>query len=184
MAEHRSVVLSGAPGITQEYMAREEFDTSRFGNHVVQLPSGYSLCLGCQSCELLCGTVRDGKVGLNRSCLHVQRGGASANVHTVLTCQQCIDHPCYEACPRKDEAMCVDGDGIVYVVEEECIGCGLCAKACKFSPSRIAMVGEKKDRKAHKCDLCRNRPEGPVCIEFCPALCLGLASDVIAAKEA
>ena len=66
-------------------------------------------------------------------------------------------------------------DGIVYINEEECIGCGLCAKNCKFTPSRITM--DKKNRKAHKCDLCRTREGGPQCIKECPVVCLGLASD-------
>lgn len=184
MARRQTATLSGSPGITEEYLARGEFNTELYGDHIVQLPAGYSLCLGCQSCELLCGTVKDGKVGLNRSCIHVQRGGASANIHTVFACQQCTDHPCFEACPLQGEAMCIDENGIVYVVDDKCIGCGKCAKACKFSPSRIVIVGEKKNRKARKCDLCRDREEGPACIEFCPALCLGLASDVLAAKEA
>lgn len=57
--------------------------------------------------------------------------------------------------------MCIDEKtGIVYIDEEFCIGCGLCARACKFQPTRIAMK-KNKDRKkwkAAKCDLCRNRP--------------------------
>ena len=71
--------------------------------------------------------------------------------------------------------MCVDEDGIVYINEEECIGCGLCAKNCKLTPPRITM--DKKNRKAHKCDLCRGREGGPQCIKECPVVCIGLASD-------
>ena len=71
--------------------------------------------------------------------------------------------------------MCVDENGTVYINEDECIGCGLCAKKCKLTPSRITM--DKKNRKAHKCDLCRTREGGPQCIKECPVVCLGLASD-------
>lgn len=71
---------------------------------------------------------------------------------------------------RKDEK------GIVYVVEEECIGCGKCQKACIYTPTRINLVKskDKAKRKAKKCDLCRNRPEGPACVQHCQAKCLEL----------
>ena len=76
--------------------------------------------------------------------------------------------------------MCLDPDtGIAYVNEENCIGCGLCARACKFQPSRIVLQ-KNKDRKkwkAMKCDLCRGNPEGPQCIKWCPVRCIGLSDD-------
>ena len=95
------------------------------------------------------------------------------------TCQQCDDHPCYEACPKKDKAMLIDENGIVYVNEEECVGCGLCAKACPQNPSMITIVKDKSlgKRRAIKCDLCRTRPEGPACVEYCQAMCLGVKGD-------
>ena len=93
----------------------------------------------------------------------------------ILTCQQCDDHPCYEACPKKDSAMCIDENGIVYINEENCIGCGLCAKRCKYQPTRIMI--DRTSHKAKKCDLCRNRPDGPACIQYCPVKCLGFSDE-------
>ena len=94
----------------------------------------------------------------------------------IVTCQHCLDHPCYESCPKQDEAMCIDENGIVYVNEDECIGCGKCVSACRFEQPRINMMNaeKKKHRKAKKCDLCRTRPEGPACVQYCPVRCLGL----------
>jgi Fe-S-cluster-containing dehydrogenase component len=91
----------------------------------------------------------------------------------------CDDHPCYEKCPKKDKAMLIDDSGIVYINEDECIGCGLCVKACPYGPPRINMVKskDKKQRKAKKCDLCRNRPEGPACVEWCPVRCIGVSDE-------
>ena len=73
--------------------------------------------------------------------------------------------------------MRIDENNIVYVNEEECIGCGLCAKACVMTPARISIVKDpdKKKRKAKKCDLCRTRTEGPACVQYCPSRCLGLS---------
>lgn len=145
--------------------------------HIVQYPKEYSMCLGCESCELICGLVRDGQAGFNRGGIKVKRGEKKSLIHTVYVCQQCEDHPCYDACPKQDEAMCVDENGIVYINEEECIGCGLCQKACSFEPARITIIGKGRARKARKCDLCRDRADGPQCIAQCPAMCLGLSTD-------
>ncbi len=74
---------------------------------------------------------------------------------------------------------------IVYIVEEDCIGCGLCQKACRFSPSRINLVKskDKAKRKAKKCDLCRDKEDGPQCIKWCPAMCLALSDGSVPWEE-
>ena len=151
------------------------------GDRIVQYPKEYSVCLGCKSCELVCSLVHEGMTGPQLNRIFCELGTTRNLHHTIKSCQQCADHPCYEACPKKGSAMRVDsGTNIVYVVEEECIGCGKCQAACVFTPSRINLVrGRGKDRslrKAKKCDLCRGREGGPACVEACPAQCIGLAS--------
>ena len=151
-----------------------------YGNRVVQYPLEYSMCTGCISCEAVCALVHDGIVSPSRTRIKVKLGPTRTMIHTILSCQQCSDHPCYNACPKKDKAMKIDENGIVYVDADECIGCGLCAKACKFEDSRIYMAkveGGKYKRRALKCDLCRTRPEGPACVQWCPAKVLGLSDN-------
>ena len=149
-----------------------------YGNHIVQYPMDYSLCAGCTTCEIVCTLTHDGLVSPSYNRIFVDRGTRSM-VHHILSCQHCSDHPCYDACPKKDKAMCIDENNIVYINEDECVGCGLCQKACAFTPSRINMVKseDKKQRKAKKCDLCRTRPEGPACVQWCPVKCIGLSQD-------
>lgn len=149
-----------------------------FGNYVVQYPMEYSFCAGCQSCEAICSLMHDGCVSPSHNRIFVERDIRSL-IHTVWACKHCLDHPCYNACPKKDKAMHIDENGIVYIVEEECIGCGLCIKGCSMTPPRINLVKSKDRnlRKAKKCDLCRTREEGPACIEYCPSRCLGLSCD-------
>lgn len=147
------------------------------GNHVVKCPVEYSLCTGCASCEMVCSLVHEQCVSPQNRRIFLKLGKTLDMIHSVYTCEQCSDHPCYEACPKKDEAMCIDENGIVYIQEDNCIGCGMCQKACKLYPSRISMVKSKnkKERKAKKCDLCRLRPEGPACVQWCPCNCLALS---------
>lgn len=152
-----------------------------YGNHIVQYSPEYSLCAGCESCSILCGLMRDGFTGPGNARIKIDLGTRSM-IHTVKACLQCKDHPCYEACPKKGTAMKIDENtGVVYIVEEFCGGCGLCARACKFQPSRIAMKQNKNRRewKAVKCDLCRDREEGPLCIQYCPVQCIGLSDNSV-----
>lgn len=151
----------------------------KFGNHIVQYSPEYSLCAGCESCSIICGLTHDGFTGPENCRIKVDLGTRSM-MHHILACQQCSDHPCYNACPKKDQAMCIDQEtGVVYIEEAECVGCGLCARACVFEPSRISIKKnhDRKKWKAVKCDLCRGRKEGPACIEYCPVRCLGLSED-------
>lgn len=151
-------------------------DDVAFGPHVVQYSPQYSFCAGCNSCEAVCSLVHDKVVGPTYHRVFLQRGGTRDMVCQVLSCQHCLDHPCYDACPKQDVAMKIDENGIVYVVEEDCIGCGKCIKACRFETPRINLAknAERKKWAAKKCDLCRTRPEGPACVEYCPVRCIGI----------
>jgi glutamate synthase small subunit-like protein len=65
------------------------------------------------------------------------------------------------------------------VNQQKCIGCKACVVACPFGTMEIIVTplnnGSVKAT-AHKCDLCVQRPQGPACIENCPADVLMLAT--------
>jgi len=149
-----------------------------FGKHIIQYPRDFSMCAGCTSCEVVCSLVHDGVVGPKYNRIFLERSEPEL-LHTIHACMHCKDMPCYEKCPKKDEAMIVDENGIVYIDETACIGCGLCVKACRFTPPRINLVKskDKEKRKAKKCDLCRGREGGPACVEWCPVRCIGLSGE-------
>ena len=151
-----------------------------YGTHIVQYPHEISLCTGCSACEIVCSLLHDGKVSPQCNRVFVKRGTISM-IHEILTCQHCAEPDCYAACPKKDSSLCISENGVAYINEENCIGCGKCIKACPFSPPRINMEknADRKKWKAKKCDLCRNRSEGPACIEYCQARCIGLSSDPV-----
>jgi len=92
-----------------------------------------------------------------------------------LFCKQCNHPECYYACPLKDVALCIDSaTGAKYIDKDECIGCGECIEACPFEVKRINLDEEKGI--AIKCDLCKGRAGGPVCVEVCDRQALTLVT--------
>jgi Fe-S-cluster-containing hydrogenase component 2 len=90
-----------------------------------------------------------------------------------LFCKQCNHPECYYACPLKDVALCIDSvTGARYINRDECIGCGKCIEACPFEVTRINFDVEKDI--VIKCDLCKGRAGGPVCVEICDRQALTL----------
>jgi len=125
-----------------------------------------NVCTGCGVCEVMCSLYHEGVLGPALARSHVVRRPFTAE-HGYDVCRQCSSPSCYLACPLKDKAMRVDGTtGATYVDEDECTGCGICTHACPFDPPRIKMNAEKNV--AFKCDLCRGREGGPLCVEYCP----------------
>ena len=66
-----------------------------------------------------------------------------------------------------------DAEGVVTIVEENCIACGSCMEAC---PYEGIYLHEELDVYL-KCDMCRGRIGGPICVETCPTGALSLPGD-------
>lgn len=80
-------------------------------------------------------------------------------------CMQCDDALCIEFC--RTEAITRRNDGIIAVVKDRCIGCGVCAAVCPYGAFYI-----KWNDKADACDFCADRLDAglpPECVEECPA---------------
>ena len=122
-------------------------------------------CVGCGTCAMMCALYHDGEVGPTLSRSRIVRDPFSYDF-SFDVCQQCVYPECYFACPLMGKARKIDRrTGVVYVDEDECIGCGSCIAACRFEPSRTTMHPEK--RVAINCDRCMGRDEGPICVEYC-----------------
>jgi Fe-S-cluster-containing hydrogenase component 2 len=126
------------------------------------------LCRGCKMCELACSAYHDGMCSAHLSRIHVVPDDLALEFPAPV-CNQCQYPSCYYACPKKDKSMCIDSKtGARYINEDECLRCGKCARACPFTPSLIWHIAEDTKKRYYKCDLCRNREEGPFCVEVCP----------------
>ena len=58
--------------------------------------------------------------------------------------------------------------GARLIVDEECIGCGNCFRACPFNVEGSVIKHRPKANVYVKCDLCYKRETGPACVEICP----------------
>ena len=137
------------------------------------------LCRGCRICETACSAYNDGVCSARLARIHVIPDDLALEF-PALVCRQCRYPGCYYACPKQDEALCIDrATGARYLDEAHCLRCGRCSRACPFTPSLVWHVATESGQRYYKCDLCRGRPEGPICVELCPRDALTIESEGI-----
>ena len=128
-------------------------------------------CTRCDACVRACADAHDGITRL------VREGQRFDKYLIATSCRHCRDPLCMVGCPvgsiRRRNSLEV-------IIENWCIGCGLCAKNCPYgninlhpfnvleddlaNPGRqIAVVKQK----ATSCDLCTEQAE-PSCVYACP----------------
>lgn len=149
-----------------------------------------SLCVGCLACEVNCQTwhasvgraavpririMSDPSVKLDAKVATYLPGRAG---NSPETCKQCPTAYCQPNCPTT--GLSIDpSTGVRYINEQDCIACGKCEVDCPYEWSgtlvhKGAQVSSKRvyyDPATNvyaKCDLCRGREGGPICVERCP----------------
>ncbi|MGC1966558.1 MAG: cyclic nucleotide-binding domain-containing protein, partial [Candidatus Acidiferrales bacterium] len=128
-------------------------------------------CTRCDACVTACADAHDGVTRL------VREGLRFDHYLVATSCRQCLDPLCMVGCPvgsiRRRNSLEV-------IIEDWCIGCGLCAENCPYGninmhPFKVfadvpGMPGMKKavvKQKATSCDLCSEFAE-PSCVYACP----------------
>ena len=145
-----------------------------------------TLCIGCDNCEKACAETHGGTSRLDRAA-----GPSYAQVHVPTSCRHCEDPHCMKDCPP--DAIRRAPNGEVYI-EDSCIGCGNCERGCPYGVIRMASEkepapgflgwlltgrgpapGERRpldaasmEKKAVKCDMCKDLSGGPACVRACP----------------
>ncbi|MHC4342182.1 MAG: cyclic nucleotide-binding domain-containing protein [Planctomycetota bacterium] len=125
-------------------------------------------CTRCDDCVRACALSHDGVTRLIRDGLRYDRW------LVPTSCRSCHDPLCMIGCPvgsiRRKESLEI-------VIEDWCIGCGLCARNCPYGNINMHSFEDPQTRevasraapaqKAITCDLCSDLPE-PSCVYACP----------------
>ena len=128
-------------------------------------------CTRCDLCVRACADAHDGVTRLVRDGLRFDK-------YLVATsCRSCRDPLCMIGCPVGSIRR---RDSLEILIEDWCIGCGLCAKNCPYGNINIhnftVMVADETRpgrrravvrEKATTCDLCHDLKE-PSCVYACP----------------
>ncbi|MBE3469206.1 formate-dependent uric acid utilization protein AegA [Enterobacter cloacae complex sp. P15RS] len=138
-------------------------------------------CIGCRACEVACVMAHNGEQHvLSERHFHPRITVLTSATRTSpVTCHHCENAPCAQSCPNG--AITQHSDS-VQVNQQKCIGCKACVVACPFGTMDLLVTPRENDRvkaSAHKCDLCLERPQGPACVENCPANVLTLATPAV-----
>ncbi len=136
-----------------------------------------SRCTRCDLCVRACADSHDGITRLVREGLRFEEQ------LVATSCRQCRDPLCMIGCPVGSIRR---RNSLEIIIEDWCIGCGLCAKGCPYGNINLHPVGSGKPAeaggqpmssaeakkagvklKAITCDLCTGLDE-PSCVYACP----------------
>lgn len=136
-------------------------------------------CTRCDQCVDACVDAHDD--GVTRL---IREGPRYDKYLVPSSCRMCMDPVCMIGCPvgsiRRSENLSI-------VIEDWCVGCGVCAKQCPYDSiqmheltelghqvsdefKRIAEGGKvvAVTERAAVCDQCADLPTGPACVYACP----------------
>ena len=135
-----------------------------------------SACSGCKACQVACKDKNNLPVGVNWRRVYEVSGGSWQQMgdawvtdvfayNLSIACNHCVHPKCAGVCPT--DAYVQRGDGIVYIDESKCIGCGYCNWACPYGvPQYNPELGHMT-----KCNFCYEDIDAglsPACVAACP----------------
>ena len=127
-------------------------------------------CTGCFGCEVACKM--ENGVALGERWSKVFTVGPVGEYPDMTRyalptmCQQCENAPCVSVCPTG--ASYRDGNDVVLVDKEKCIGCKYCMMACPYG----VRSWNAAESVVEKCTLCAHlskNGELPMCVRTCSA---------------
>jgi anaerobic dimethyl sulfoxide reductase subunit B (iron-sulfur subunit) len=128
------------------------------------------LCTACGACLLACIDQNDSDIDNEELFRKIfTREDGEFVEYFSLGCLHCGDAKCMDVCSKN----CFSRDRDFVILDNSlCIGCKKCSSACEFEA-----INFSKDRKANKCNGCKERLErnlGAPCVKVCPTGALTL----------
>jgi len=141
-----------------------------------------SACTGCKACQVACKDKNNLPVGVLWRRVYEVSGGSWQKQNEAWTtdvfaynlsiaCNHCVHPKCAGVCPT--DAYVQREDGVVYINESKCMGCGYCAWACPYSAPRY----NPELHHMTKCNFCYDNLDAglpPACVTACPMRVLNL----------
>lgn len=134
-------------------------------------------CTACKTCEIVCAVGHSPSGDLFKAVLEENfslpavrvcskiRAGEYSGVIEIenypVTCRQCKDHPCVNAC--MSSSLKYDSVKGIIFDSEKCVGCWMCIMVCPYG----AIRRDSRSNISVRCDLCVDIGE-PRCVKGCP----------------
>jgi Fe-S-cluster-containing hydrogenase component 2 len=135
-------------------------------------------CTRCDECTKACADAHSGVTRLIREGLRFDKWLVASS------CRARLDPYCMVGCPVDSIHRGRSGE---MVIEDWCIGCGVCAKQCPYDAIQMHEIGEFGEgaerakslmassqevvsvtERAAVCDQCSSLSTGPACVYSCP----------------
>ncbi len=140
-----------------------------------------SACTGCKACQIACKDKNNLPTGVLWRRVYEISGGSwqkqgdawttdAFAYNLSIACNHCVHPKCAGVCPT--DAFVQREDGIVYIDESKCMGCGYCNWACPYS---VPQYNPESGRMT-KCNFCMDdlaQGKPPACVAACPMRVLG-----------
>jgi Fe-S-cluster-containing hydrogenase component 2/CRP-like cAMP-binding protein len=165
----RTVLARGGPTRREEGWRPGEFVKAGLYQGQNLLVLDLHKCTRCQECVRACAAEHGGVTRL------LLEGNRFAEYLVPSACRSCYDPMCLTGCPvdaihrRPADRSRPGVAGLAVVIEDHCIGCGLCAHNCPYgSIHMVPRGGGRSARIATNCDLCESLDGNPRCVHHCP----------------
>lgn len=124
-------------------------------------------CTRCDECTKACADTHEGVTRLIREGLRYDK------FLVASSCRSCLDPTCMVGCPVGSIRRGISKE---IVIEDWCIGCGLCSENCPYGNINMVSLTDQPapraqvTRKATTCDLCTSLGPNsePSCVYACP----------------
>jgi len=135
-----------------------------------------SACSGCKACQVACKDKNNLPIGVLWRRVYEVSGGSWQRQGDVwitdvfaynlaIACNHCVHPKCAGVCPT--DAYVVREDGIVYIDDTKCMGCGYCSWACPYAAPQY----NPELHHMTKCNFCFDNIDAglpPSCVAACP----------------